>query len=334
MKYNIRNFLSISGLALFSVLLFLDPAFARQDQSQPEGKFVPDPEEFPYAADNENCLRCHADNYYVLTDPITGAEKRRNMNEHYRFTREDFYNSNHKSFACTDCHAYEFEEFPHPLETRLEEAYACIDCHGYDENYAQFHFEEIEAEYQESTHAHIEGFSCWKCHNAHTYKINVRNSTNLNQTIIYDNNICLECHAKIENFMLLTDREEIDIVSTHDWLPNQVAHFSSVRCIECHTRISDSILVAHDLRPKEEAVRRCTECHSRDSRLMSTLYKFQSKESRKSGGYVNAVILNESYVIGANRNIILNYASIIIFGFVLLIIIVHVSFRLVKKKNA
>ena len=66
---------------------------------------------------------------------------------------------------------------------------------------------------------------------------------------------------------------------------------------------------------------------------MSTLYKFQSKENRKNG-FVNAVILNESYVIGANRNVFLNYASIALFGFVVFVICVHIFFRLLNRKKA
>lgn len=330
MKKIYKNLTLISGISLMLFLLFYGAGIAQDDRE--DGEFVPDPELFPFAKENENCLKCHAEDYFNLVDPETGVEKKRIMNRHYRFSREDFYNANHKTFACLDCHDYGYEEFPHPIEARLEEPYACIDCHGYDENWAQYHFEEIEEEYQSSVHSEIEYFSCWKCHDAHTYKINVRNSTNLEKTIQYDNNICLECHGNMENFLMLTSREEMNVVDTHDWLPNQVAHFASVRCIECHTAINDSILVAHNVRPKEEAVKNCVECHTSNSRLMQTLYKFESKKNRKNG-YVNAVILNESYVIGANQNIILNIGSLLILGFILLIIFVHIAFRVTAKKK-
>ena len=337
MKRILKRIILTLGIISFVGLIFYSTADAKQKDSEDEQntveEFVIDPEEFPYAEENESCFRCHGEKYYTLSEPVTGIEKKRMMSDQYRFERKDFYQSNHKTFACLDCHAFGFEEFPHPLSARLEEPYACMDCHGYDEAYAQYHFEEIDEEYANSAHSEIDGFSCWKCHNAHTYKINIRNTTNLEQTIVYDNNICLECHANIVNYALLTEIEEIDLVNKHDWLPNQVAHFASVRCIECHTTINDSILVAHDVRPKEEAVKKCTECHSSNSRLMSTLYKFQSKENRKNG-FVNAVILNESYVIGANRNVFLNYASIALFGFVVFVICVHIFFRLLNRKKA
>jgi len=284
-----------------------------------------------FAEDNEKCLVCHGEPYFQLVDTVMGVTQNRLMCNDYFIERDDFYQSNHWSFACTDCHSYDFEIFPHPTSTRLEEPYQCYDCHGYDEQYAQYQFEEIQIEYNESTHAEIENFSCWKCHDPHSYKVSIRNTTNLEETILYDNNICLECHANFNNFQLLTDRDEIVVVESHNWLPNQSAHFTSVRCIECHTEINDSILVAHKVLPKDKAVKRCTECHTSDSRLLATLYKFQSKEFRSDVGFLNGVIFNQSYVIGANRNIILNYLSYIIFGGVLLVVFVHIFFRLIRR---
>jgi len=122
------------------------------------------------------------------------------------------------------------------------------------------------------------------------------------------------------------------IVESHDWLPNQAAHFASVRCIECHTEINDSILIAHKILPKTEAVQRCTECHSKDTRLMHTLYKFQSLEDRK-GGFINGIMINNAYVIGANQNIWLNRLSWLVFGMTLLLIAFHTILRIRKHKK-
>jgi predicted CXXCH cytochrome family protein len=287
---------------------------------------------FPFGEQNEYCLKCHGNEHYFLTDTVANTKEKRIMCSNYMINRGAFYQSNHKNFACTDCHSEEFKNFPHKVESRMEAKYNCIDCHGGDENFAKYHFEEIQSEYDKSTHAAIEGFTCWKCHNPHSYKITARNSNAILSTIQYDNNICLECHADFQNFSMLTDRKEIDIVKNHGWLPNQVAHFASVRCIECHTRINDTVLVSHELLPKKFAVRKCTECHSSDSRLMTTLYKFQRKEQRKTG-FVNGIIINESYVIAANRNVYLNILSLVILGLVVLIISVHVFFRIIKSKK-
>jgi hypothetical protein len=90
--------------------------------------------------------------------------------------------------------------------------------------------------------------------------------------------------------------------------------------------------VSHNIRPKAEAVKRCNECHSQNSLLMASLYKFKSKEQRQDG-FFNGIILNESYVIGANRNEYLNILSLAIFALVLAIIALHIFLRLRKGKK-
>jgi len=286
----------------------------------------------PFFEDNERCFICHGEIRYEYINENLGRKVKSLMFSERFVKREDFYKSNHKTFSCTDCHSEEYLNFPHSGELRMEQNYNCIDCHGGDETYAMYHFEEIEAEYQQSMHFKLEeeGFTCWKCHDPHSYKISIRNSVNLKETILYDNNICLKCHSDFNRFQLLSDREEINILQKHEWLPGQAAHFKSVRCIECHARINDSILVSHRITPKEEAVMRCNECHSKNSLLMASLYKFQSKEQRNDG-FFNGIILNESYVIGANRNEYLNLLSIIIFIGILGIIGIHILFRLRKS---
>ena len=288
----------------------------------------------PFSADNERCLKCHGQGKYEYTNKNLGREIKALMCSERIVSREEFYKSNHKSFSCTDCHSEQYTTFPHPGELRMEQKYNCIDCHGGDEKFAKYHFEEIDSGYRQSIHFKLEpdGFSCWKCHNPHTYKINIRNSDNIKETILYDNSICLSCHANFDRFQLLTDRKEISILKTHEWLPNQAVHFQNVRCIECHAKINDNILVSHLIRPKDEAVKLCNECHSQNSILMATLYKFKSKEQRRAG-FFNGIILNESYVIGANRNEYLNIVSLIIFVFILGVIGVHIIFRVRKNSN-
>ncbi|MFC2138056.1 cytochrome c3 family protein [Bacteroidota bacterium] len=290
-----------------------------------------------YAKQNRICFRCHANHAFEEYNKYSDVTTKRIMCDEYRIDSTEYYVSNHWSFACVDCHSYDYEVYPHSDEARMEGSFVCIDCHGYDENYAQFHFEEIDEEFQQSIHynANEEDFNCWKCHNPHSYKISARTNENIRHTIAYDNDICLSCHADFDRFQLLTERESIDIIQHHNWLPNQTLHFRNVRCIECHTQINDSILIAHLVLPKEQAVHRCTECHSQDSRLLSTLYKFQSKEARADTkvGFANPFILKESYVIGANRNVILNKVSVIIFVFVIAFIAMHTILRIIIKKN-
>ncbi len=283
----------------------------------------------PFEADNQRCFKCHGQALYEYTNETLGRQVRDIMCSERIINKDEFYRSNHKSFSCTDCHSEEYTKFPHAGELRMEQMYNCIDCHGGDERFAQYHFEEIEAEYKKSVHFKLEkdGFSCWKCHNPHFYRISVRNNDNLKETIAYDNAICLNCHSNFNNFQLLTDRKEINIIQKHDWLPNQTAHFANVRCIECHTQLNNKVPVSHLIKPKEEAVRLCNDCHSQNSLLMASLYKFESREKRRNG-FFNGIILNESYVIGANRNEYLFLLSIIIFMGVFGIIIIHIFFRI------
>lgn len=313
-------------------LCFLAAAITLSAQPADTSKIKPSYHEVSdYVVENEACLKCHGEEKFLLEDTAMGRAIHEHMCPDRIVDREEFYSAVHKSFSCTDCHSYDFNTFPHPLEARVEETFACLDCHGYDESFAQYHFEEIDAEFHESIH-NIDEFTCWKCHDPHSYRAFMRNADDLAEAILYDNNMCLDCHANFQHFMVLTDRAEINVIDSHDWLPNQAAHFAHVRCIECHTEINDSILVAHNILPKTEAVQRCTECHSRDSRLMHTLYKFQSKEERQAG-FVNGVIVNDAFVIGANQNPFLNKLSFLILGLTLLGMAYHIFMRVRNQKS-
>ncbi len=280
---------------------------------------------------NSKCFKCHGRPTYTYYNKIIGQNVTKRQNPYLMIDSVLFYESNHKSLECLDCHSYEYNNFPHNSELQMEPMPTCLDCHEGDGNY---NFETINKEYLESIHAtrHKEAFSCFMCHDPHSYKINVRSDENIEETIVYDNNICLSCHANFNKYQLISSRKNPNIIRKHNWLPNQVAHFAHVRCIECHTQTTNKVLVAHKILPKEKAVKKCVECHSQNSILMASLYKFQAKEKRSKNGFLNAAILNnDSYVIGANRNIYLNYLSLIIFGLVLLFIIIHAILRILTK---
>lgn len=283
--------------------------------------------------ENQHCFSCHGQDFYYYYNDWIERDVRERMNPYFVIDSSEFYVSNHKTFKCIDCHSSDYEEFPHDGFLRMEPSYTCMDCHGGDEDYAKYNFEEIEAEFNNSVHAsrHDETFSCWMCHNPHTYKISARNTTSIINTVAYDNGICLECHADVDMYHLVTNKENPNILTTHEWLPNQALHFANVRCIECHASINDSLLVAHLVQPKEKAVKKCVECHSTNSLLMASLYKHQVREQRGTAGFINSAILNEAYVIGANRSPLLNKVSLIIFGFVLLGILVHTILRIIKN---
>lgn len=325
-----RIIILLALINFISINTYGSPLFkTEKDKVQDTISFVS-----PFEAANNRCFKCHGQEKYEYTNETLGRQVKDIMCSERILHKNEFYSSNHRSFSCTDCHSEEYAKFPHSGELRMEQKYNCIDCHGGDEKFAKYHFEEIESEYKQSTHFKMEddGFSCWECHNPHTYKISVRNTYNLKETIAYDNAICLNCHSDYSRFQLLSDKKEINIIQKHEWLPNQASHFANVRCIECHTQINNNILVSHLIKPKDEAVRLCNECHSKNSILMASLYKFESKEQRRDG-FFNGIILNASYVIGANRNEYLNLISLIIFIGVLIVIGVHIAFRIRNKSK-
>jgi hypothetical protein len=293
-------------------------------------------ESFKNAPENEKCLACHGQSKFQFENKENKKTMTKKMFSELIIKRNLFYESNHRQFKCTDCHSEDYLSFPHAGNLMMQMMPNCLDCHGGDQKYAKYHFENIEAEFKESVHVKRigEDFTCWKCHNGHVYKITARPNENIKKTIAYDNAICLNCHTDSLNFQLLTDKENPNIITKHDWLPNQRLHFASVRCIECHTKKSpdDSTLVAHEIQPKQFAVKKCQECHSTSSVLMAALYQYEVKEIRSTRGFITGSIVNDRYVIGANRNYFLNVLSLIIAGLVIIGIFIHAFFRIIKKQ--
>jgi hypothetical protein len=168
------------------------------------------------------------------------------------------------------------------------------------------------------------------CHDAHTYRINARSNDNLKETIEYDNMICLNCHGDVKNYQLLTARAKPNILQKHEWLPNQASHFTHVRCIECHAKNEDTLVVAHHVVNKSQAVRKCESCHSQNSILYASLYKYQVSEKIQKEGVIKGLLLGDATSIGPDKSNTLNIISLIIFGLTILVIIIHAFFRIKK----
>ncbi|MBN2520621.1 MAG: hypothetical protein JXB17_08970 [Bacteroidales bacterium] len=295
-----------------------------------------DEKENLFFQENSVCLKCHGKKVYSYYNEMAEKELKEPMCENYRIDSIAFYNSTHRTFQCVDCHSGDYEQYPHPAEARFEEMWACMDCHAWDEQFAEYHFEAIDEEYQESIHAkNNEDFNCWQCHDPHSYKTIARKSDNFHEIITSQNEACLKCHSNIEQFKLLTDKPFINLIDKHDWLPNQKLHFNNVRCIECHTPMNDSLLISHKIIGAEMAVKNCLECHSKNSQLMASLYKHKVVNERSKLGFLNGHIVKDFYLVGANRNYILSRISFIVVAGMALGIFIHVLFRilLLKKKN-
>lgn len=282
---------------------------------------------------NKTCFDCHGNDIYTYKNPVSGAIERKLMNPSFVFNKDDFYTGIHRHFRCTDCHASEYETFPHAAELRFEPKYTCLDCHGNDPTYAKYNFEGIDAAFQKSIHStkHNENFNCWMCHNPHSYRPVTRGDFKVSQIVSYHNNICASCHDNPQKYQLISDSVKMPLEQIHAFLPNYKLHFSAVRCIECHTSSEDTMWVAHNILDKSLAMKKCAECHSSNTMLMASLYKYQVKQQRRDRGTLNAILLNEAYVVGANRNVYINIISIVLFGLTLIGIAIHTFFRIKKR---
>jgi nitrate reductase cytochrome c-type subunit len=296
---------------------------------------------------NQTCLKCHTSQTFSLYNDWTEREEKRLMNPLYILDTVKLAMGVHSTFNCIDCHSLDYETYPHNGDLKLEPMMTCIDCHGGDETYASWKFDEIEEEFHKSVHYEEYGdqFSCSKCHSQHYYRPIARVSSNLQEIVEADNNMCLSCHDNMAMYQLVSDTANLQVVHIHDWLPNQELHFKRVRCIECHTQVQDSLLVSHNILRKEDARRNCVECHSANSILQASLYRYQnlrtrnvdSDDSRKS--LLSYFTINQTeedfsaeyYVIGASRVPYLNSIYAIIFFAVIGGIIIHTIFRIIKN---
>ena len=338
-KANIRPAWVVLVLLMLSLLAFTmiktsdtSSPVNEKLESEQEKPTITDVSKFKNAGENEKCFKCHGQSKYSFENPESEKTVSKRMYSELVMNRDVFYLSNHREFKCTDCHSEDYGTFPHAGNLRMEAMATCIDCHGGDEKYAKFEFEKIDTAFLVSVHSekHNEDFTCWMCHDAHTYKINARSNENLKQTITYDNLICLNCHGDLKNYQLLTDKAKPNILNKHDWLPNQASHFTNVRCIECHAKNEDTLVVAHHVVSKKDAVRKCESCHSKNSILYASLYKYQVSEKIEKEGIIKGLLMGESTSIGPDKSNTLNIISLVIFGLTMLVIIIHAVLRIKK----
>ena len=283
--------------------------------------------------DNEFCFSCHGHRWYTYANQDSSQVIRTRMFMDLVIDSVAFYHNNHKFFACTDCHSSDYNQLPHNPDLKLEPGLNCMDCHDDSDYLPGLNFGAITEEFEKSIHAKKPEsmVSCWSCHNPHSYRITTRSDANLKEVVAYDNSICLECHSGMGKFDVLYGDPESNLLAKHKWLPNQLSHFKSVRCIECHTEIREDMLVAHNIRPKEEAVRNCAECHSSNSRLKYTLYKYQLEQETEEKGFFASLFSNRQFAVGANSNTMLQLISLILLAMVVGGITIHSLIRIFKK---
>jgi hypothetical protein len=297
---------------LFFLFLFVSQAIILQ--AQDEEAIMPE--------SNHVCLKCHGHKYYSFFNEYKDLTERKLMNPYFVIDSVSYLQGEHKGHSCTDCHSSDYENYPHIADLKIQPKMTCVDCHD---------FEVIATEVKKSVHVEAFGefFHCELCHDPHSNKLV---KSDMAELVLYNNNRCLNCHNDADKYQVFTSHENPQLLSTHDWLPNQALHFTRVRCIECHTSVTDTSDAVHHILPKEQAVHNCNECHSENSLLRDKLYKHQLKQDRSEFNFYNSFILNDAYVIGANRNYLVNLISLIIFGCTLFGIIIHVILRIIKRK--
>ncbi|HEX3074934.1 MAG TPA: cytochrome c3 family protein [Ignavibacteriales bacterium] len=279
------------------------------------------------AKDNSKCYRCHSMATLGYKDSTSGTIRNLSV------LPDEFAKSNHKDLQCKDCHMQEYAQYPHPAETKKENLY-CLNCHIDNPELAKYSFKDVERQFKESVHYKKlkDKFTCFSCHDPHSFKINARLNEDVKQTVLYDNQICMDCHAYSDKIESLSGAMLPNLEISHSWLPHLDMHWKSVRCLDCHADPA-SKGVSHKILAKESAVKNCVECHSKDSRLVHSLYKFKSKEEKSEYGFFNAVLFNDAYVIGATRNYYLNWASFVVFGGMIILLSVHGYFRYKSKRK-
>jgi hypothetical protein len=282
---------------------------------------------------NKLCLGCHGKRWYTYSNQDSSQVIKHKMFKDLIIDTVAFYHNNHKSLTCTDCHSSDYSNLPHKSDLKLEPLLVCTDCHTDTDDVPPINFTGITEEYKKSVHATRKdaNVTCWSCHNPHSYNITTRSKDNLSHVVAYDNSICLECHSGMGKFDILYGDPKSSLIAKHQWLPDPVKHFRNVRCIECHAEIREDVLVAHNIRPKDEAVRICAECHSADSRLKNSLYKYQLAQERSEKGVLTSIISNQSFAIGTNPSPLLNLISQLILVLAVAGIAIHTLIRIIKK---
>lgn len=259
------------------------------------------------------CFDCHAGN---------GPNQRGS----HEINQAKFAETPHAALGCTLCHSEGYAAFPHSAKepaSRID----CTQCHtGPDAPKAMGRiFHEVEA----SVHARKtgQGFACTACHNPHDF-LPVSRMPSVAEAIRVANDACLACHAKAKEGQATAADAGTALAAKHTWIPNWRKHAESARCVECHTPGREDTV--HYVMSARSAQRDCVECHSRDSLLVSKLYRHVAQEQRKAG-FLNAVIVNDTYLIGATKNDLLDSLSVRLFGIALSLIGLHAAARIVMR---
>ncbi|HVO26397.1 MAG TPA: hypothetical protein VMW56_22515 [Candidatus Margulisiibacteriota bacterium] len=268
--------------------------------------------------------------------PCMGCHKPRDtMIDPDRYAR-----SVHASLDCTACHADGFGKFPH--EAKRADAPDCMTCHAGVAT-PPYDFVHIEQGVQQSVHAKMAGgeFRCTNCHSPH-YFVPATRMTDAPAAVRIANEPCLHCHA--EGDTTGGGRPSVTkLAKQHQWLPHWELHLSGAPCIACHTAREqragatnaalEAQRTAHVVLPKEQALRDCAGCHSKNSVLMTKLYDYLAWQERAERGWLNAVLFNNAYLVGATRNWWLDWATMALTAMTVLGVAIHGAGRWLAARS-
>ena len=315
----------------FGLVLVVMLASPPSVQAQVTASVVLTPEQLEKIhAGNDKCLACHSI-AGIAHPPVAGMDlkKLRTLIP----DAEAFYASDHQRLACTKCHNEGYDEFPHAADA-TDNTTTCSDCHSKSAAI-------VEKQFDKSVHADLgEKFTCTTCHNPHTIRI-AKNMTDTSRVVAQDNRVCLGCHDSDEQFAKFAPEKKSRplIDDIHSWLPNTRLHWKHVRCVECHTApVATGEQISHEIFNKDKAEKKCLACHQANSSLKTSLYRHLVTEEQQRLGFVNSIILADSYVIGATHHPVLDTLILIAFGAMFLGLLAHGIGRIVvhimqRRKN-
>lgn len=266
---------------------------------------------------NADCLSCHSD-AGVKAPPRAGMDLGRLAT--LTVSAGDFNKSVHAAQACTNCHGDAAATYPHGADIKAATK-NCVACHPRAER-------TIVPAFEDSRHflRHRQDFTCASCHDAHTMvKASALGSPRA--VAAQDNAACLGCHRAQGKPPLASAGTMPDLDLHHAWLPSADLHFSAVRCIDCHVEATEAGYTHRFVRITK-ANRDCASCHSGESALRTRLYrKALTGPQVTPAGYLNPAILDQAYVVGATRNILIDQAVIGLGALLLASLGLHGLFR-------
>lgn len=287
----------------------------------------------PAIPENYNCLRCHGQAVYSTFSLDGTKHLKQPMAESRVIPIQKYQNAIHGSLKCIDCHSEGYSNIPHPIDLKFESLYTCTDCHEGQKKFKKYHLDSIITGYDRSFHAKAmpKTFSCWKCHNPHSYVPTFSAETNLKSAITVSNSTCLNCHNSTVNYSRVSDKSQKNILKSHEWLTYPELHLNNIRCVDCHAKLTSPTFTPHEILPVGKAIRECSACHSQKNILSNSLLRTK-KGNVSFLNFSNNKALEYAFIMGANRSITLNIISTIMFLIVLFVIFTHLFFLIRSHK--